>query len=521
MHKLYTLKQIETPRLIIRPVELGDEIQLNQAVNRSLVSLQTWMPWAEDPSLETTRDFIQKGVFARCSRIIANFPMVVIQKEDQIIISGSGYNDRSDPKNGLYEIGYWCDVGYQGKGYVTEYVNALTRYALSQLEAKTVVIRMEVGNVKSIAVAKRLNFVNQGTTPSATKENATDYYFTCTASDSLPPIDVTWCHEDSDNVDAKMIAWAKEALKITDDQALAGSRAIVKTPWSSVMAITTRTETVYLKHMPDQIALEAIIIEKLKDKFNAPVPAIIAKNSAFNCFLMKDAGVSLRTILKEKFDTDLLCKAIAQFTALQITAAEQVDDFIHMGVPDWRLNKFSDLYKKAISQSDLLTADGLSLAEINDLETLHPKIKQLCEKLSRYAIKETIVQPDFNDNNTLIDDKRLAITIIDLGEISISHPFFSLLNCLHVIKKHYVLTNTDATYLKIKDACLKNYTQFESEQNLSDALDIAQVLWFVYELFAIDRLMRACGSDQLMGYQRGKLSWMLKELIAACKNNVC
>ena len=56
MNKFYTLKQIETPRLIIRPVQLGDEIQLNQAVNNSLESLQQWMPWANDPSLETTRD---------------------------------------------------------------------------------------------------------------------------------------------------------------------------------------------------------------------------------------------------------------------------------------------------------------------------------------------------------------------------------------------------------------------------------------------------------------------------------
>lgn len=46
MIKAYNLKQIETPRLIIRPVELGDETQLNQAVNNSLESLQRWMPWA-------------------------------------------------------------------------------------------------------------------------------------------------------------------------------------------------------------------------------------------------------------------------------------------------------------------------------------------------------------------------------------------------------------------------------------------------------------------------------------------
>lgn len=112
MIKAYNLKKIETPRLIIRSVQLGDKIQLNQAVNHSLESLQQWMPWANDPSLETTRGFIQKGVFAKSAQRIADFPRVVVHKEDQKIISGSGYNDRSNPKNGLYEIGYWCDIAF-------------------------------------------------------------------------------------------------------------------------------------------------------------------------------------------------------------------------------------------------------------------------------------------------------------------------------------------------------------------------------------------------------------------------
>jgi hypothetical protein len=248
------------------------------------------------------------------------------------------------------------------------------------------------------------------------------------------------------------------------------------------------------------------------------VPTVIAHNPELHCFLMKDAGTSLRSILKKKFDTDLLCKAIEQFTDLQITVADHVDAFIDIGVPDWRLNKMPDLYSQAILQKDLLMADGLSALEVNELEKLHQKITDLCQKLSGYVIKQTIVQPDFNDNNTLIDDQSKAITIIDLGEICISHPFFSLLNCLHVIKKHHGLTNEDAAYLKAKDACLKNYMKFESKKNVEDALEIANVLWFVYGLLAHDRLMQACGQEQLLSFQRGKLSEMLRELIAVCKS---
>lgn len=60
--KIYALKQIETPRLIIRPVQLGDEVAINKAVNNSLKPLQKWQPWAKDPSIDATREFVQRGV---------------------------------------------------------------------------------------------------------------------------------------------------------------------------------------------------------------------------------------------------------------------------------------------------------------------------------------------------------------------------------------------------------------------------------------------------------------------------
>jgi len=89
--------------------------------------------------------------------------MVVIHKADQKIIAASGYNDRSNPQAGIYEIGYWLDIDYQGQGLVTEYVNALTRYVLEELNAKKILICIQGENIKSIAVAKRLNFVFEET----------------------------------------------------------------------------------------------------------------------------------------------------------------------------------------------------------------------------------------------------------------------------------------------------------------------------------------------------------------------
>lgn len=195
MNSIYQLKTIETQRLIIRPVQLGDDIELNYAINNSLEVLKKWMPWADNPSLEATREFVISSVAARKLQDSNHFPVVIIHKENQRIIGASGFNERSDFKKGIYEIGYWCDVDYQGQGYVSECVNALTYYALDELQAKVVVIRVSVDNVKSIAVPKRLNFNNQGQKPAVIKDGTMAYYFTCENKDVLPPLKFLITHD--------------------------------------------------------------------------------------------------------------------------------------------------------------------------------------------------------------------------------------------------------------------------------------------------------------------------------------
>ncbi len=290
---------------------------------------------------------------------------------------------------------------------------------------------------------------------------------------------------------------------------------VQNTPWSSVVRFTTSNGYIYLKRTPKLIALEADIIQILHDQFKFSVPEIIAKNTELNCFLMKDEGRALRGLLKNKFDVDLFSKAIDQFTLMQVEVSDHVKVLLDIGVPDWRLNKLPDLFKQLLAEKNILMADGLSEIEIAELERLLPRIADLCEKLSRYAIKETLVQPDFHDNNTLINETSQKMTVIDLGEIVISHPFFSLINCLHQAKKHYELIEGDAAYQQLLDACSKNYLAFESKNNLLDAFAIARVLLFVYGALANYRLMLACGIEKLMAFQHGRLSGQLKELVIA------
>ncbi|WP_232220454.1 phosphotransferase [Legionella tunisiensis] len=212
---------------------------------------------------------------------------------------------------------------------------------------------------------------------------------------------------------------------------------------------------IYLKHTPPLLALEPAITQILHDQFHASVPEVIACNAELNCFLMKDAGRPLRETLKKQFDLTLLCKSIEQFTSMQLAVSDHVARFLDIGVPDWRLDKLPTLYQQLLSQKNLLMKDGLSEIEINELEKLLPKIAHLCKKLSNDSIKQTLVQCDFHGNNILISDISQTITFIDLGEIVISHPFFSLIGCLRQATFHHALTKEDDAYLRLMDSCLK------------------------------------------------------------------
>lgn len=192
---IYDLKHIETPRLIIRPVRLGDEYAISEAIQVTLEDLQRWMPWSKDPSFATTKAFVKKAHKAWCAQDSDDYPMVVEYKQDNKIICATGFNEQSQPDNGLYEIGYWLHKNYQGQGIVCEYVNALTRFALESLHAKQVQICTQTENVKSIAVVKRCGFqlkhvMQNHRIDCLTGEPADSYLFVCNELKQLTELEV-------------------------------------------------------------------------------------------------------------------------------------------------------------------------------------------------------------------------------------------------------------------------------------------------------------------------------------------
>ena len=147
---------IETERLILRVPSASDAPAANAAQSESFAELRHWMKWAGKPiSVEETTTYARMA-----SELFGSgqdFALwAFLRSTDEFVLAcGLHHCDWDVPK---FEIGYWCRTSYQGHGYVTEAVRALTRVGFEQLGANRIEIRCDARNSRSRRVAERAGY---------------------------------------------------------------------------------------------------------------------------------------------------------------------------------------------------------------------------------------------------------------------------------------------------------------------------------------------------------------------------
>ncbi|AUH72409.1 aminoglycoside phosphotransferase family protein [Legionella sainthelensi] len=284
---------------------------------------------------------------------------------------------------------------------------------------------------------------------------------------------------------------------------------IIDTAWSQVSLFQTKLGTVYLKKVPAALSLEVHVIQLLREQFNAPVPHILAHNQELNCFLMRDAGIPLHDVFKKKFRPNLLIDAMHDYTLLQLNSADRIHLFLNLGVPDWRLEKLPKLYHQLMTEEELLIGDGLTYQELKQLKKLDGKLQFLCEQLACFKIPDTFGHADFHDKNILVNPSTHQTTLIDLGEVVITHPFFSFVNCLHRATEH--LKFPIAKYKQLQKACFKNWLSIESSVHVFNIIDMINQCWTIHAVLGEYRLIKSITSSAAQSLCRqGRFSSKLK-----------
>src|SRR6185436_17879881 len=112
----------------------------------SIDEIRPWMPWAkETPSVEQTEENIRQSA----ARFITREDLrLQIHLRDGTFVGSSGLH-RMDWNVPKFEIGYWCRTSLAGRGYITEAVAEISRFAFESLKANRVEIRCDERNVRS------------------------------------------------------------------------------------------------------------------------------------------------------------------------------------------------------------------------------------------------------------------------------------------------------------------------------------------------------------------------------------
>lgn len=187
---------IRTPRLLLRPKQVGDGPITAAAVIETWDELHKWMRWAENPA-----DFTAESMEIRTRRVMASFilregiELTGIEVATGTAFIWCGLHD-IDWQGRQCDTGYWVRKSAQGKGIATEAANALVRYAFGALGMRRIGLTHSAGNDASRRIAEKLGFSFEGIQRGANilpgGKNADRLCYARLDVAGLPDLEVQW-----------------------------------------------------------------------------------------------------------------------------------------------------------------------------------------------------------------------------------------------------------------------------------------------------------------------------------------
>ncbi len=153
--------EITTERLLLRVPRAGDGPRVNAAVVESAAELAPWMPWANPtPKVDDSEVWCRDASARFLRREQVHFSIYL--KDDPNYCLGNSGLHHVDWKIPMAEVGYWLRTSQTGKGYASEAVGALVKFAFDAMNVNRLQLRCDVKNRRSAAVAERTGFQLEG-----------------------------------------------------------------------------------------------------------------------------------------------------------------------------------------------------------------------------------------------------------------------------------------------------------------------------------------------------------------------
>ena len=216
-------------------------------------------------------------------------------------------------------------------------------------------------------------------------------------------------------------------------------------PWAAVFRVPVDDDVVWwFKACAPHLAFEVPLTAALSARWSTATE-VLAHDVERRWLLMADAGESLGALGNPP---QRWIEVLPAYAEVQIGETALAGEHLARGVPDLRLSRVPLLFEALLSAT--LPLDE---AETADLVAIAPRIRGWCEELERAGIPDTVQHDDLHMNNVYL--KGDVLRVLDWGDASISHPFFSLFETFRFLVVRNGLSPGDPWFGRLRDAYLE------------------------------------------------------------------
>jgi hypothetical protein len=227
-----------------------------------------------------------------------------------------------------------------------------------------------------------------------------------------------------------------------------GSIALVRVrPWASVVQVPTADGIAWFKACQPQQAFEARLTAELARRWPDRVARVLGVEPQRGWMLTADAGQSIGSLGNPP---ELWARILPRYAELQMGERAYVRDQLAQGVLDLRVEGLPARY------ADLVRRDlPLEPGEMAALRSFEPRFMELCLELADESPGDTIQHDDLHVNGVWIKGDELRV--MDWGDASIGHPFFSLYVTFRFLEmpEYGGLGPGDPWFARLRDAYLE------------------------------------------------------------------
>lgn len=239
-------------------------------------------------------------------------------------------------------------------------------------------------------------------------------------------------------------------------------------PWATTWRIETADDVVFFKACAAVQAFEPRLTAELSTRWPDDVVEVLAHDERRAWLMTRDAGIPIG-VYGNPPEPWLI--VLPRYAELQRGEAAHAGDHVAHGVPDHRLDVLPAQLEWMLEHDLPLDDDELAA-----LRARTSRFSAMCAELASAAIAETVQHDDLHMANVADRDGRLRI--MDWGDASVAHPFFSLVVTFVHLEEVGRLAPADPWFRRLRDAYLEAWGG-----GLTEAFDLAyrigRVAWAV------------------------------------------